>query len=98
MKLSGKARHVLLWVGEHPGCLYAELAAALQLHRTTVYGVVHWLVRRRLLRSSREPPTNLLRVWPSGAQALPAAVAVGSLDTDPPRVEAQHQAVDEPAP
>lgn len=68
--LTGPQRLVLRIAGRFPGLSAGDLARIVQLHPSTLTGVLHRLVTRRLLRRERDPgDSRRIRLWPTARAA-----------------------------
>jgi DNA-binding MarR family transcriptional regulator len=64
--LTGPQRLVLRIVSRFPGLSAGELARIVQLHPSTITGILHRLVTRRLLERERDPDdSRRARLWPT---------------------------------
>ena len=64
--LTGPQRLVLRIASRFPGLSAGDLARIVQLHPSTITGILHRLVTRRLLQRERDPnDSRRTRLWPT---------------------------------
>lgn len=74
--VTGPQRLVLRIVAEHPGLSAGELARIVHLHPSTITGILQRLLRKKLLRSERDPRDGRrvrLHLHPTAKRKIPAS-------------------------
>jgi DNA-binding MarR family transcriptional regulator len=79
--LTGPQRLVLRIVGQFPGISAGELARVVRLHPSTITGILHRLVKRRLLRRQRDPKdSRRARLWNAPAARRYTRSSTGTVE------------------